>query len=492
MADAFPLPVANLAETILAANSASEEMRKKIWATIADKSRLTEDPFKAHQGGPTSIIEVRRDLAAKGNGQKVVFPKTGGYHVIGVNGDTPLALNDYAKDVLGSDTVSVDIKKFGHNDSDYNEQNILREILGNVPVLLGEQMGREFYQDAAMTHMHLAHAQSKMILGQTSVDALTANDELDLTALQDASGMMEPRGGKPYTMRVDGNGSVTSGYLFMPTTPAWRALKADPTVREWHTYAAERGASNPLFTGELHNLDGNIIQHFCPIDHSEAGAVSSPYAPRAYLGTAIAGGTSAIDITGGRNATNGALTNVHYFRWFPRNSTYKFLSGSSLAVTSNFWGSASTSYFYVRIDNPRNAVTDPGKWCIYRVTTNDGNKLTMDQRLGASASGARSDTVGSVTWDANVHTVTHASDSMIRLCNASGQPLCCTPGFAQSGLRRAFGIFNNRRGTEKAQDLYNFTYLYSVAGHGLKTDLAGYTPSIANIIHTYKMKGWDY
>jgi hypothetical protein len=159
-------------------------------------------------------------------------------------------------------------------------------------------------------------------------------------------------------------------------------------------------------------------------------------------------------------------------------------------VTSNFWGSANTSYFYIKITNPRGD-TDAGKWCMYRVTTNDGNKLTIDRRLYSSTTGYGYATLGNVGYDANVHTLQHPSGSLIQLCNASGKPLCATPVFGAGACRRAFGIYNNSRSEEIHQGRFKYSYLSSVAGHGMKLDLAGQTPGLVNIIHTYRMKGWD-
>lgn len=485
-----PSPVNNLAATLLAATPEQKQIQ---WSTAADKGRMTVDPFRLHQGaiGSGALIEINRDLSAKGKGTKVRFPIIGEFHHKGINGDTPFTEPaQYARDQLGNDEVLVDIKKFGYNASDYNKQElIVEEIINGAASKLGRQMGREFYQDAAMTMLHRAHASSNMVLGHYSVDQITDGDELDLATIRDATSLLANMGGQPARSKMDGKGGVINGYHVMPVTQAFNALKSDATVTGLFKDAGTHGESNPVFTGELYDLDGHVIQHFNPIDHSEAGPVSSPYAPRAYLGTAITSGSTAIDITGGRNATNGALTQIEYFRWFPR-FAFKFLSGESLAVTANFWGSASTDYFYIKITNPRGE-TDAGKWCMYRVTTNDGNKLTIDRRLYSSTTGAGYATLGNVTYDPNVHTLAHPSGSLIQLCNANGKALCATPVFGAGGVRRAFGMYNNFRAMQTEQGIYDYTYLYSVAGHGLKHDLIGQTPGIANIIHTYTMKGWD-
>lgn len=507
----FPLPVATLASTIL---TATPDQQRQIWSNAAQASAATEDPFKHHEGGPDSIIEVRQDLAAGGNGALVTYPINNEFYNDPIRDDTPITdSDDYQSDELASDNIRVGLIKFPYSRSKANDQHIPREILGGTPQKLGRQLGREMYQDTAMTHLHLANPSSSKLIkagsrsGATGISALTFDDEFEFADLLTLAGILNPNGGKPMTMKTDSNGGVVKGYHVLATTPAWTSLKADPTVQNKHMYAAQRSDMNPVFTGEVNTLDGHVIQHFCPVDHTNAGPVGSPYCPKAFLGTAITNADAQVYITGGRNATNGAKTRVKYFKWFPRYA-FPFInrtvlsaaqtalttytpSGSSsanLASSTPFWENATTD-FYVRITE----VGGPtAKWGIWKVTGNDGNQLTISERLGTAGGTYRKTTVGNVTYDSAKHTNAFSSGALIQLCNSYGVPIMCTPMFGAGALRRAYGIYNGYRHMDpNVQGLYDFTYLYTFAGHGVRKDFGALTPGVINLIHAYKQEGWN-
>jgi hypothetical protein len=488
----YPANVATLSATILAA---TPEQQQLIWNNQARSGTVTVDPFRLHRGGADRLIETRRDLA-KGGGTEVRFPITNEYMGRPVLGDRPLVEGDYESDELKSESVTIGLVKFGQSSSDFNKQSIPQEILMGTAGKLGRLMGRQSYEDAAMTHLHTAHATSRMIKYGNSPDDLRSADEFSYLDILEMSGTMAPLGGEPITMSEDSNGSVLHGYHVLATTPAFTALKADATVQNLHINAAGRGNKNPVFTGEVYTLDGNIIQHWSPVDHTFAGPVGSPYAPRAYLGEAIASGTTDVTVKGGRNATNAAKALAQYFRWFPHltgdTNKYKFASGATLAHDSDIWGYGTSGKFYITIVNPRNAATDPGKWCIYEIDENTGNTLVTSKRLGATDSGTRYQTVGGVTWDSAKNTVAHPVGSLIYLSNNKGLPLCVTPMFGRRAMRCGMGMWDNFRHQDpKAQGMYNFLYIYSVFGHKCVQDFGGQTPNILNLIHTYKMEGWN-
>ncbi|MCU9611805.1 hypothetical protein OEK97_28265, partial [Escherichia coli] len=84
-----------------------------------------------------------------------------------------------------------------------------------------------------------------------------------------------------------------------------------------------------------------------------------------------------------------------------------------------------TAAEYVLIVNPANAAVDPGKIGMYKYTTgNDGNKITITQRLASAISGAAHTTVGAVVWNTGVwlnkHTVEHPAGATIIPCNEYG------------------------------------------------------------------------
>lgn len=482
---AFPLPVATLQATILAATPAQQ---RQMWSNAARSNAVTENPFRLHTGGPQNLIEVKTELKRGGMGDTVNFSTTNEYFNTGIQGDTPFTQqSDYEADELSNDLVKVGLVKNATSRSDYNDQTIPQEILGGTAGKLGRWMGRKEYEDAAMTHLHTAGSESKMVLGRSSVDDLYSSDEFCFDYIRHMKGTMAPNGATPVTMKKS-NSENLYGYHFLTTTPAFTALKGDPVVHNMHMYAAERNANNPVFTGEVYEMDGNIIQHFCPKDHAYAGPVGSPYAPRAFLGTAITSGTGATTIKGGRTVANAAKTNAKYFRWFPLNS-YTFANGNGLSAGGDIWGYGS-SYFYVTIVNPISH--DGGKFGIFKISANDGNQLTVSERLAASNTGIGLTQVGNVTYDSNIHALAHPLGALVYLSTSYGLPLCATPAFGAGAMRMGKGIWDNWRHQDpKAQGIYEYLYIYSVFGHACTKDFAGRTTGVLNLIHTYKMDGWN-
>jgi hypothetical protein len=488
----IPANVATLANQIL---TATPEQQQLIWNNQARSGAVTSDPFRLHRGGADRLIETRRDLA-KGGGTEVRFPITNEYMGTPVLGDVPMVEGDFESDELKSESVKIGLVKFGQSSSDFNKQSIPQEILGGTAGKLGRLMGRLGYEDAAMTHLHTAHPTSRLVKFGNSPDDLRSADEFAYADILEMAGVLGPMGGEPITMNEDANGSVLKGFHFLTATPAWTALKADATVQNLNINAAGRGNKNPVFTGELYTMDGNLIQHWAPVDHGFAGPVGSPYAPKAFLGQAITAATTDATIYGGRNLANSTKTKAQYFRWFPHltgdTNKYKFASGATLAHDADIWGYGTTGKFYVTIVNPRSGAGGDGKWCIYEVDANTGNTLVTSKRLAASISGTAHTTVGGVTWDSAKHTTAHPEGALVYLSNNKGLPLCVTPGFGRRALRCGMGMWDNFRHQDpKFQGMYNFLFIYSVFGHACVKDFGGQTPGILNMIHTYKMEGWN-
>ncbi len=506
----YPSPVATLAATILAA---TPDQQRQMWSNAARSNAATQNPFRNHAGGPQNLIEVRSEAKQGKMGDTVNFATHNEYFNEGITGDTPFTTqDDYEKDELSNSRVKVGLVKNGSSNSAYNAQTLPEEILGNVPQKLGRWMGRKEYEDAAMTHLHTCHATSRMVLGKTHPDDLTSLSELSYDSILDMAGWLQPMGGTPLNMKRDKNGSVVNGYLVLATTPAWTALKADDDVKSMHKEAMQRSEQNPVFTGELSMLDGNIIQHFQPINHTMAGPIGSPYAPQAILGEAITAGTATFQIKGGRTAADKDKYRARYFRWFPHLSgdnalsngvallagdrRYQFANGNRLVPGTDLWGSYyGTTRFYVTIVNPRGS--SDGKWAIYEVTANNGNELTVGKRLRASGSnGGGADisygTVGSVTYNGTYNSLDHPVGSLVYLSNNKGLPLCVTPMFGASAMRMGKGIWDNYRHQDPpAQGMYNYLYNYSVFGHACTQDFGGQTPGILNMVHTYRLAGWN-
>lgn len=497
------------AADIIAANP---EQQRKWWEDRAIMAHTTLDEMRLHEGGPDSIVETKNSLAKGGVGEKIVFGIANEYFNDGIRGATLLADGDFEGDSLAHDQVSLGLVTNGCSEHTYDKQQLPMEILSGKAGKMGRWMGRKRATDRAMTTIHTCHPSSRFIKGHTHLSEITSRDEFEYNDILQMSGKLSPMGGRPARIKTDSNGGFTLSYHVIPHTHAFTALKADPVVQNMNMRAAPRNERNPVFTGELYDLDGTSIQHHHIIDHTGAGPIGSAWAPRAFLGTAIAAGTTAVAITGGRNATNGAKTRVKYFQNFPLNQ-YPFANylsldnratnaaaSSTLTGYSDAWNFGSedratwntTPFFYVTIVNPSWATVQPNKWSIYKCTANDGNQLTMIKRLGATVTGIQDTTVGNVPFDSNVHATSHASGSLIYLSTPTGLPLCMTPMYGAGALRLAKGIWDNSRHEDlPLQGVLRRSYIRSVWGFGCTHDEGGQTPGLMLQIHTYKMEGWN-
>jgi hypothetical protein len=162
--------------------------------------------------------------------------------------------------------------------------------------------------------------------------------------------------------------------------------------------AGVRGGDNELFGGHLPEWDGCRLHKFEVEDDDADGPKGSFFAPRAYLGVAIAANNTAPVIYGGgitgnsaRSASAAAKTDVGYFQAFP---------GAPYAANGRTIIPQETSANkHVMIQNMSGA--DVMKFGFYTYTTTDGNTITTTERLRASASGDAVTTLtgSTITWN---------------------------------------------------------------------------------------------
>ena len=131
-------------------------------------------------------------------------------------------------------------------------------------------------------------------------------------------------------------------------------------------------------------LDGHSIREWNPIDPDGYAWSGSPFNAKAYTGNAITAGTSTFVIQGGGSAAAAAVTNIDYFRFFP-NYAFEF-------TPEDIYVPGSTVQ-YLLVVAPRGPVTsdnpNPGNVGFYSYTTgNNGNQITIVNRLGPANAGA--------------------------------------------------------------------------------------------------------
>jgi hypothetical protein len=493
----FISPSTVTGDTMYAQDSASQ---RQLWSDIADMFEDAEDPHNSMEGGPQALIETITDTA-KGRGHKITFPIGGRTYNRAKLGEAEFtATTDFSRTPLGHDDLVVDYVRFAHSESIRAAAHmgmVGSEIFNRVPEQLGEMMGWHKSVHTQKTILHKINDENRVIAGnKTKQDDLEDSDTLSWDEVVDLSAWLEPMGAKPAYLGTDEQGNSIFGNAVIATSVALQSLKKDPTYKTNLQQAGPKAMSNKLFAGGVTMVDGNAFMKFAAKDHDDAGPIACAYSPKAMLGTAIASGAGPLDIFGGGSADFAAMTTIDFMLHFPK-FAYSFLPTDTLSTTTKIpWDLNTRNNFYVTIVNPRNAATDPGKFNIYEISANNGNKLTVARRMAAAGDVTGSNiaytSVGDLTWNSALNTDVHPIGSLVYLSTSRGKPLIATPMLTQRALRRGYGMERNKRTTDEKEGGFGlYTYIRTVFGQSVRKRKDGRVPGVGVLIHTGSYEGWN-
>lgn len=224
-------------------------------------------------------------------------------------------------------------------------------------------------------------------------------------------------GSKPVNIGKSSAGAPIRQFVYLGTNHALESFSNSASYLESVHFADQRGALNAQFTGNILPWKGHLIYNWDVEDPEDLAPAGCPLLPRAFLGASIAAGTAAVDIKGGGNAVNSADTEVKFFGYF-NNAAYYGCEGEKIAADT-------TTVRYVAILNLFGANAGKVMYASYKV--NNGNKLTMFERLGGTATGDQVTTLGSIPWGGGSYggvtlTTEAAEGSLIVECNEHGVP----------------------------------------------------------------------
>jgi len=403
--------------------------RQKIWAAKAIQTTNRVNLFAKMEGSEGSGKPVvRKDDLKKTRGDKIVFTVAaplGSRATLGA--ETLRGSEETLK--LGTFELQIDLRRHAAGLDDKHRMLTAVELDYIIAEQLGAHQGLTQQDDLMMMFRRKAIVANKLFGGNKSgIEALKSADVVNKTIVETAGEILKSRGGEPALVQTYGEQEVQR-YFYVSSHTALNNLRN--SLASEYGSAAPREGKNPLFTGEHLDWNGHIIVPHLTVDHDGYGPVGSPLLPKAFLGNAIAAGTTAIDITGGRDATGAALTRPLYFGYF---SNYDYL------FTEDQTAAPDTTDRYVIIYNLSGV--DAGKWGFYRYRTNNGNKLTMHSaasRLAAASSGVAATTVGNVTWSASLNTDAHPAGSLIIEANSYGVPIGYSLVLGKNAAFRGYG-----------------------------------------------------
>jgi len=427
-------------------------------------------------------IQVKTDTS-KGKGQEITFDVMSGfYDEAHIDDELFHGPDDFESLAIDSFNLKVGWARHGVRNLELTEEvmGMRGEIQSRFNVEQGNWVGRLKTEQLFQMFMLKMNAENVFFAGGKTLHTLSSADALawdEITALGQA---MKPLGGLPADIRGGKGPSPVWSQIVIPTEAGMNSLKLDPDYRAVLAGADVRGAGNTLFNGAVKDIDGHVLHTYNPIDHDGIGAIGSPMNPKANLGVAIAAGTAVFDIKGGGNAVNADITKKKYFKYFP-NYAYRFL-GIGAHV-------ASSAVQYLLIRNPANASVDPGKFGMYSYTVgNDGNKITIVNRLGSAASGARVTTLGSVVWNTGVwegkHTDAHPANALIIPCNAKGVPIGDTLMLGRQAALRGYGKYRGKRSqSDHEGEFIMDRFVTTVFGQVIRQDRLGRQPAVTRLRH---------
>lgn len=455
----------------------------QLWDAAARLGEAEGDFWQQMEGGENAVIMAKTDTS-KGRGQimnvRTRSILTGEPHFGSETFDTA---SDFEQPQYGEYSVTVGVIRHAISADELAEENtgMRGEIISGFPTMLGEWLGRRKTEETDMLLRDVAGASSENLLFPRgkSENTLAATDGLSWDLISTGTSLLGRMGGIP-TPIYKGGGK--QGHVVVACDAAVTQFKQTSDYKQLARDAGARGPVNPLFSGDVVNIDGVSIISRTIIDHDGIGAIGSPMNPRARLGEAITAGTTTFDIKGGGNATDAARTEKLYFKHF-RNYAYKLSTATTI-------GGSTALTRYCLIINPPNAATDPNKIGMYSYTTgNNGNKITIVNRLGSAASGARVTTLGDVVWNtgvwSGVHTDVHPVGALVIPCNSRGEPIGWSYVVAKTALLRAYGKYRNKRGEETEEDGFvQKRYIRSYYGHKIRQDRQGRYPSVLVLEHS--------
>lgn len=394
--------------------------------------------------GQTSVIRTKTDFS-KNAGQSL-FLRTGGQYYGNAPAFGEEQLTDGEKDRVNGFNLKVNHERYrADTNRNYVQQTGLLSTEADISRKLGEMTG--FLKSERADMRLLKQSRPLVINNKTSVDSIRSVDTLSWNSIINGGAVLKSMGAKPAKIAKDGQGSDIFKYYVVAIGDSVANFQGSSDYKEKATFAGVRGVQNLIFTGGVDEVGGQMLLDRPVQDHGDYGPIGSPQIHKAFLGTAIASADAADLMYGGGDPTSQSQSN--YYRYFS-NAAYRYTATETLAAVTNIDRFAITYNDPSLVDASGAPIAGAdGKIGFIKYRVNDGNKLTILQRLYSADGTYQKLTVGSVTygsghWDAAILTDAYCQGATIVETNAYGVPLAWTFFCGQQAIARGWGSERNQ------------------------------------------------
>jgi len=477
--------------TLAQAVAADANVKAKLWSRMLEVGANTEDDFKKFEGEPDSKKPFwkKRELSADA-GDVIVFTTIGEAAGPGVRGEAELTGNT-SKPRLGTYSVQVD---FWRDAVELTKKQLkflaTGKSLENVLLgMLSRKLGRKRMYDMMMSLIRKANGNVMRPNNRSSRDAIRYTDTLTPAFLVNAKARLQGQGARPVDMSKSPSGSPVMNYLAFVGQDAMTNIRNSSSYQNALNNAASKSnTDNPIFNGKLVDWQGLFLWEHIIVNPDADDVLGSPLQPYGVLDTAIAAGTTAIDILFGDGTHD---TKPQYSSFYP-GYDWIWVEGQDANTDSND--------YYLWIVNQSGANAGKAGFYKYTGSSNNGNKITIKAeagdsagaggRLGSATSGYRSTQVGNVTWDSTTMTDAHPVGSIIIPANAYGTPIGYSFVFGAGAALRAEGSLT----AEKIEQKRDYGFVRGMGyegiwGQGPTKDTKGRTRHYVLLEHAVEYSG---
>jgi len=464
--------------TLANAIAQDADAKGKFYSRAFEVSGNTSDDFATLEGsdGGTSAVWVKKDLKV-GGASKIKFTSLGEPAGPGVRGENELTGNT-STPRIGGYTVDVD---FWRDAVELSKKQIQFLAAGNklefqVYQMLGKKYGRQKQADMMMCLLKQANGNVYRVGNATTDNGIKAVNVFSTEAVVNAKSRANTLGARPISISKSASGSPVQRYIAFATQNAMQEIRNSSGFITASAYAAERGESNPNFSGRLLDWNGiGLWEHFVVTPDAD-DVLGSPMEPLMKLGVAIADSTGRFDIKS--SATN---TKNLYSSYFP---------GYDWKWTEEQAAAPDSTVYYAWILPQDGANAGKAMFVSYTGSDNNGNKIQILKRLGGTAAGDAVTTLGTIAWNATYHCTEANVGSLVIPANSIGTPLGTSYVLGAGTALRCYGAFDMQR-IEQKHD-YGFIQGFGyegIFGQTVTKDTQGITRNYVLVKHAVERPG---